>query len=92
MMIGGLRVANGTLVIALAGGLLALPSLATEEIVVNGRSTVREPAARDEQFQEEMRNYAESLNERLKDTLDEQLRRLRAQKPELASAEIPTRG
>lgn len=78
--------------VGLAAGLLVQTSAATEEIVVYGRKPALEVQARAVEFQNQTKDYAQSLNEKVKATLDKQLKQIAAPKLELAVGEVSTRG
>jgi hypothetical protein len=81
-----------SLVIGLIAGLFSQLAAATEEIVVNGTAAAAQAQAQEVRFQTEMKNYAQSLNQNLKATLDRELKKQPAPQVRLAIGEIPTRG
>jgi hypothetical protein len=80
------------LVAGLVAGLLSQTAAATEEVVVYGTATVEQAQRREAEFQAEIKEYAQSLNEGLKATLARELKSLPALKLELAVGEMQTRG
>ena len=80
------------LIVGLVAGLLSQMTAATEEVVVNGREAAATAQAEEARFQSEMKDYAQSLNQNLKATLDKEIKGLPAPKLQLAIAEISTRG
>ena len=80
------------LIAGLAAGLLSQMSMAAEEIVVYGDKAVAAVQARAAQFQTETKDYAQSLNENVKATLDKELKQIAMPKLELAVGEVSTRG
>jgi len=85
------RKALAPVVAGLLVGLLAQQASATEEIVVYGSaaSVVKvDPAV----FRAEIDSYIRTLNNELRITLDQDLKRMPAPKLELASNDAPARG
>ena len=78
----------------LAGSILGLanPAQATEELVVYGAAAQAAAQAEQQQFQTKMQRYLRALNEQLKTTLEEGMRKLPEPKLQLASGETPARG
>jgi hypothetical protein len=81
-----------TLIAGLVVALLSQTATATEELVVDGTAAAEQAQKREAEFQSEIKEYAQSLNEDLKATLDKELRSLPAPKLELAVGEVQTRG
>ena len=77
---------------ALLLGAFSQKAAATEEIVVYGTDVVARIEARQAMFRTEMDEYIRSLNERIKATLQEDVRIRAIPKLEVASSEEPVRG
>jgi hypothetical protein len=80
------------LVVGLVAGLLSQTTAATEEVVAYGGDAAAQIQAREAQFQAEMRDYAQSLNQNLKATLEKEFMRMPAPTLRLALGEVKTRG
>jgi hypothetical protein len=84
------RIASVGLVLSV--GLLSQTATATEELVVNGADVAALAQEGEALFQSDMKEYVESLNHRLKATLDKELKEIAAPKLTLALNEAASRG
>jgi hypothetical protein len=73
-------------------GLLSHQASATEEIVVYGSEAVAAAAVEQAAFESERQDYLRSLNEQLKATLEQDLKRIAAPTLQIASSGAATRG
>ena len=83
---------SATLIAALVAGLLSQTAAATDEIVVYGTEAAVRAQQSEALFQSEMQDYVQSLNQRLKTALDEDLKRITAPRLRLAASKVSTRG
>ena len=82
----------GTLAVGIAASLLAELATAGDELVANPTPVVIDFRVDGQMFRSEIDSYIRALNEQLRTTLDQELRRDLALKLEFASHELRARG
>lgn len=83
---------GASLVVGLTAGLLAQQATATEEFVVHGTRDLYDVPFEHETVRADIETYVRSLNERLKVTIDADLKRSSEPKVDLVSNELAARG
>jgi hypothetical protein len=83
---------GASLVVGLTAGLLAQQATATEELVVHGTRGLYNVPFEHEIVRADIETYVRSLNERLRVTIDADLKRATEPKVDLVSNELAARG